>query len=154
MPDHNIQTQLFLIRYNMFSCSGVRWILLISLVCIAMPCASPLPDRAPVTYSFVHISDIQSLTTHHPDTLDLTFSRIESLKETCNISAIIITGDLVNTWNDPKDWAAYHHARNLTTIPVYEIAGNHDTDGRQPLPELFSKHRKARGKLCYVDRGF
>ena len=33
----------------------------------------------------------------------------------------------MNTWNDKKEWDAYAHARNLTTIPIYEIAGNHDT---------------------------
>jgi len=102
--------------------------LLISLFCGCVSSASPLPEETTVTYSFIHISDPQSLTTNYPETLDLTFSHIESLKKSCNISAIIITGDVVNTWNDKKDWDAYAHARNLTTIPVYEIAGNHDTD--------------------------
>ena len=103
--------------------------LLIFLFCGSISSASPLPEENPVTYSFIHISDPQSLTTNYPETLDLTFSYIESLKKSCNISALIITGDVVNTWNDRKDWDAYAHARNLTTIPVYEIAGNHDTDG-------------------------
>ncbi|MFA5268867.1 MAG: metallophosphoesterase [Methanoregula sp.] len=94
-----------------------------------IPFISSLPEENTVTYSFIHLSDPQSLTTNYPETLDLTFSSIESLKNTYNISAIIITGDVVNTWNDRKDWGAYAHARNLTTIPVYEIAGNHDTDG-------------------------
>jgi predicted MPP superfamily phosphohydrolase len=104
-------------------------ILLIFFFCSGISSASPLPEENTVTYSFMHISDPQSLTTNYPETLDLTFSNIESLKKTYNISAIIITGDVVNTWNDRKDWDAYSHARNLTTIPVYEIAGNHDTDG-------------------------
>jgi hypothetical protein len=85
-----------------------------------------MDTRSPVL--FIHISDLQSLTTSYPETLDLTFSHIENLKNAYNISAIIITGDAVNTWNGTMDWNAYFHARNLTTIPVYEIAGNHDTD--------------------------
>ena len=111
----------------MNSGSGFRSFLLACLLCITLPFVSALPDGQPVTYSFVHISDTQSLATHYPDTYDLTFSSIESMKEPCNISAIIITGDVVNTWDDKKEWDAYLHARNLTTIPVYEIAGNHDT---------------------------
>lgn len=111
----------------MNSGSVFRSFLLVSLLFVSLPFASALPDGQTVTYSFVHISDIQSLTTNYPDTCDLTFSSIEALKETCNISAIIITGDVVNTWDDTKEWDTYFHARNLTTIPVYEIAGNHDT---------------------------
>jgi predicted MPP superfamily phosphohydrolase len=109
-----------------------RWVcsfLLISSLCGIVSSASSLPEENTITYSFIHISDPQSLTTNYPATLDLTFSHIESLKNTYNISAIIITGDVVNTWNDRKDWDAVAHARNLTTIPIYEIAGNHDTDG-------------------------
>jgi predicted MPP superfamily phosphohydrolase len=103
--------------------------LLISLFCGVISSAAPLPEEITVTYSFIHLSDPQSLTTNYPETLDLTFSQIESLRDTYNISAIIITGDVVNTWNEKKEWDAYAHARNLTTIPIYEIAGNHDTGG-------------------------
>jgi predicted MPP superfamily phosphohydrolase len=113
----------------MFSRSGFRLFLLIFLLCGIIQPALSLPGERTATYSFIHISDLQSLTTHCPETLNLTFSRIESLKNTCNISAIIITGDVVNTWDDMTDWDAYSRARNLTTIPVYEIAGNHDTGG-------------------------
>jgi predicted MPP superfamily phosphohydrolase len=113
----------------MNSGSGLRSFLLVCLLCITLPLVSALPDGQTVTYSFVHISDTQSLATNYPDTYNLTFSSIESLKKTCNISAIIITGDVVNTWDDTKEWDVYLHARNLTTIPVYEIAGNHDTGG-------------------------
>lgn len=113
----------------MYSRSGFRSFLLLSLLCSTLPFASSLPDGQTVTYSLLHISDTQNLATSYPDTYDLTFSYIESIKETYNISAVIITGDVVNTWNDKKDWDAYLHARNLTTIPVYEIAGNHDTGG-------------------------
>lgn len=79
------------------------------------------------TYTIVHISDTQNLATRYPKTYDLTFSYLESIKTQYNISAIIITGDLVNTWNKRSEWSAYSHARNKTTIPVYVIAGNHDT---------------------------
>jgi predicted MPP superfamily phosphohydrolase len=114
---------------GMYSLPGFRVLMLIFLLYSTVPFALSLPDENTVTYSFIHISDPQSLTTNYPKTLDLTFSHIESLKETYNISAIIITGDVVNTWNRKEEWETYAHARNLTTIPVYEIAGNHDTDG-------------------------
>ena len=112
----------------MYSRFWICSFLLISLFCSSTTSASTLPEENTITYSFIHISDPQSLTTNYPETLDLTFSSIEFLKNTYNISAIIITGDVVNTWNEKKEWDAYAHARNLTTIPIYEIAGNHDTD--------------------------
>jgi predicted MPP superfamily phosphohydrolase len=111
----------------MYSGFGLRLILLAFLLCISFPYAASLPDGNTVTYAFVHISDTQNLATAYPETYDLTFSSIESLKESRNISAVIITGDVVNTWDDTREWDAYRHARNLTTIPVYGIAGNHDT---------------------------
>ncbi len=107
--------------------SGLRFFLVISLLCFALPCASSLPDGRTVTYSLVHLSDMQNLATSFPETYNLTFSAIESLKESRNISAVIITGDVVNTWDDTGEWDAYRDARNLTTVPVFEIAGNHDT---------------------------
>ena len=82
-----------------------------------------------ITYSFVHISDTQNLATRYPDTYNLTFSSLESMKKPFNVSAIIITGDLVNGWDRTNEWEAYVRARNLTTIPVYDTAGNHDTSG-------------------------
>ena len=83
------------------------------------------------TYSFVHISDTQGLAPRYPVTYDYTFSYLDSIKERYNISAIIITGDLVNTWNDKKQWDAYTHAVRKTSIPLYVIAGNHDISNEE-----------------------
>ncbi len=54
----------------------------------------------------VHLSDTQSLANHYPETYDYTFSYLDSIKERHTISAIIITGDLVNTWDNKKQWDA------------------------------------------------
>lgn len=110
----------------MHSRSGFRSFLLISLLCITLPFVSSLPDGQTVTYSFVHLSDTQSLTTNYPDTYNFTFSYLDSIKEPYNITAIIITGDLVSMGNSRKEWDTYSRARNHTTISVYTLAGNHD----------------------------
>jgi predicted MPP superfamily phosphohydrolase len=81
------------------------------------------------SYSFVHISDTQYLASRYPETYNFTFSYLDSIKESYNISAIIITGDLVELWNNENQWEAYSHAVHKTSIPVYAIAGNHDTNG-------------------------
>lgn len=89
---------------------------------------SALPSGNTTTYSIVHLSDTQNLAANFPKTYDYTFSYLESIRGQYNISAIIITGDLVNTWDSNKEWDAYSHAVNKTTVPVYVIAGNHDTN--------------------------
>jgi predicted MPP superfamily phosphohydrolase len=127
LSDQNIQIPSRMPE-GMYSWSGLRSLLLISLVCITLPLVSALPDGQPVIYSIVHLSDTQNLATRYPDTYNLTFSYLDSLKEPRNITAIIITGDLVNTWNSRSEWDTYSRARNHTTIPVYTIAGNHDAD--------------------------
>jgi len=90
--------------------------------------ASTFMTGATTTYSIVHISDTQNLASRFPETSDYTFSYLDSIKTRFNISAIIITGDLVNTWESKKEWDAYSHAIGKTSIPVYVIAGNHDTN--------------------------
>jgi predicted phosphodiesterase len=102
-------------------------ILPILLLLIIMP-ISGLSSGATTTYSIVHISDTQNLASRFPETYDYTFSYLDSIKTRYNISAIILTGDLVNTWNSKTEWNAYSHAIRTTSIPIYVIAGNHDTN--------------------------
>lgn len=80
------------------------------------------------TYSIIHLSDTQNLATKYPGTYNYTFQFLESNKEKYNISAIIITGDLVNTYDSKNEWEAYANAINKTSIPIYVTAGNHDTN--------------------------
>ena len=105
-----------------------RWVFLLSMLCLILPSIPALPVGQTVTYSFVHLSDTQNLATSYPETYNLTFSSLQSLRGQYNITAIIITGDLVNTRDSRREWDTYARARNQTTIPVYTIAGNHDTD--------------------------
>jgi hypothetical protein len=79
-------------------------------------------------YSIVHLSDTQNLATKYPDTYNYTFAYLDSIKARYNISTIIITGDLVNTYNSRKEWEVYANAINKTSIPIYVTAGNHDTN--------------------------
>ncbi len=108
------------------------WLITLSLIgALALLATSPVSAAQTgntTTYSIVHLSDTQNLATYYPATYDYTFSYLDSKRAQYNISAIIITGDLVNTWNKKAEWLAYSHAVNQTTIPVYVIAGNHDSD--------------------------
>ncbi|WP_409340182.1 metallophosphoesterase family protein [Methanospirillum stamsii] len=76
----------------------------------------------------MHISDLQNLASRYPDTYEYTFSYLDSIRDEYNISAIIFTGDLVNNYNDKKQWDVYARSIEKTDIPVYVIAGNHDTN--------------------------
>jgi len=85
-------------------------------------------DSDGLLYSFVHFSDTQTLVQSYPETLNYTFQWIESKKSEWNITAIIVTGDLVQTYNDTSQWQTYVNAKSLTSIPVFEVAGNHDNN--------------------------
>lgn len=93
---------------------------LFSQLCVPVTCS--------YTYSIVHISDLQNLASHYPDTYEYTFSYLDSIRDEYNISAIIFTGDLVNTYDDKEQWDVYARSIEKTDIPVYVIAGNHDTN--------------------------
>jgi predicted MPP superfamily phosphohydrolase len=125
--EHNHQHLAFLHTLTLVTGPVSRLVFLaVLLSCIVLPASAQ--GAGNVTYSIVHLSDTQNLATYFPDTYNLTFSYLESRKALYNISAIIITGDLVNTWDKKKEWDVYSRARNQTTIPVYVIAGNHDAD--------------------------
>jgi predicted MPP superfamily phosphohydrolase len=119
--------------------------LLAVFLCISLFSGVSAAAGNSTTYSFVHLSDTQNLATSYPATYNTTFSYLESVKSTRNISAIIITGDLVNTWNSKKEWDAYLRARNQTTIPVFVTAGNHDTDSGKKY-EYYSRYTGNSGK--------
>lgn len=78
------------------------------------------------SYTFLHISDIQYFPLTYPDSLTSIFTYLESVKDWYNIKAIILTGDFVDDNTSIDSWERYITASNLTTIPIYEIVGNHD----------------------------
>jgi len=113
---------------------GGRKIISIMLVIITVVSLVQLPtsvvssSSSTLLYTIAHISDVQDLSQYYPSTLNYTFQWIENRKNDLNIIAIVITGDLVNTYNDVSQWQNYLKAKSLTTIPVYEVAGNHDSN--------------------------
>jgi len=96
---------------------------------LAIVIVLPVPGAGlEYSYSFVLLSDLQGLT-FFPETYNLTFEEIESLKSTYNITGIFISGDLTDG-NFPEDYIDYNNAITHTTIPIYETSGNHDVQDR------------------------
>jgi serine/threonine-protein phosphatase CPPED1 len=64
---------------------------------------------------------------------------------------VVITGDLVNKPGDPKQISEYRRivAKIDRSIPVYNIAGNHDVEN-VPTPETLSAYEKIFGPDRYV----
>lgn len=87
-----------------------------------------LPVSGTYTYSIIHLSDLQNLASKYPETYEYIFSYLDSIQDDYNISAIILTGDIVNFYNSKKEWEVYSQSIAKTDIPVYVIAGNHDTN--------------------------
>jgi predicted phosphodiesterase len=108
------------------------WLVALSIIgAVTLLAASPVSATLAgnlTTYSIVHLSDTQNLATYYPATYNYTFTYLDAKKAQYNISAIVITGDLVNSWNKKSEWEVYARAVNQTTIPLYVIAGNHDTN--------------------------
>jgi hypothetical protein len=89
------------------------------------------PRNGVLLYSWVHITDTQTLSALYPATLNATFVYVESLKENYNIQRIVVTGDLVNTWDKLEQWRNYVKAESLTSIEIDNVAGNHDWSGKE-----------------------
>ncbi len=66
---------------------------------------------------------------------------------------VVVTGDLVNRAGDPAQTAEYLRiARRLDpAIPIYHVAGNHDT-GNAPTPESLAAYRARFGPDYYAFR--
>lgn len=64
---------------------------------------------------------------------------------------VIVTGDLVNRPGDAAQIAEYHRiaARLDRSIPIYNVAGNHDV-GNVPTPETIAAYERAFGPDHYV----
>ncbi len=111
-----------------------RYTLVALFITILILLGIPVSAADSYSYSIMHLSDTQYLSESDPQTLDYTFSYLESLKNAFNISAIIITGDLVNNGDDLSQWIHYTEARSRTTIPVYEIPGDEDLGNKADNP--------------------
>jgi hypothetical protein len=112
------------VNYRLFLCSLLLFLVLYN------PGSGSEP-YADWSYSLVHISDTQVLSSTYPSTLNFTFSYLESQKNAYNITGIVVTGDLVNSCTNTTQWENYANARSKTTIPLFEVAGNHDINGVQ-----------------------
>jgi 3',5'-cyclic AMP phosphodiesterase CpdA len=66
---------------------------------------------------------------------------------------LIVTGDLVNKAGDPGQVAEYRRiaAKLDTSIPLYNVAGNHDL-GNQPTPASLAEYRRRFGPDYYSFR--
>lgn len=97
---------------------------------ILLICTLIIPSQvsgSQYTYSFVHLSDVQNLNQYNLPVLNKTFTEIETLKTQYNISAVFVTGDLTNSAG--TQFIRYVQSSNLTTVPMYEVSGNHDVGG-------------------------
>ena len=115
------------IKFKCFTLSAI-------ILGILIVSGTPVSADDSSSYSIMHISDTQKLSKNYPSTLNFTFSYLESIQSTFNISAIIITGDMVDNGDDVGQWENYINARSMTTIPIYEIPGNHDMRGGEKNP--------------------
>ena len=103
-------------------------LLLLTLLLPHLGTVSSLSVSAQPTllYSFVHLTDTQTLSERFPKTLNSTFLYLEQVKSEYNIRRIIVTGDLVQHWNRVTEWHNFVSATTLTSIETDCLAGNHD----------------------------
>jgi 3',5'-cyclic AMP phosphodiesterase CpdA len=129
---------------------------LVLLVLTALPAAQTPAPRAPADPFFIVLADPQ---------LGAFTSDRDFVQETANFefavanvnrlrpAFVVICGDLINKAGDPAQTAEYQRivGRIDRSIPVYNVAGNHDV-GNDPTPELVAAYRRQFGPDFYSFR--
>ncbi len=88
----------------------------------------PTGTQPTLLYSFVHLTDTQTLSERYPETLNSVFLYMEQVRIEYNIKRIFVTGDLVENFRQTVEWRNFLNAKSLTSVEVDCLAGNHDND--------------------------
>jgi 3',5'-cyclic AMP phosphodiesterase CpdA len=116
---------------------------------------TPKPDAPPPVF-FLQFSDPQfGMFTANKDFVQET-ANFEMAIATANRlrpAFIVVTGDLVNKAGDAKQIAEYRRiaARLSPSIPLYNVAGNHDVEN-EPTPATVAAYVRAFGRDYYSFR--
>ena len=133
------------------------------MLCLALACSStPAPESAapaPASvdpYVFLQLSDPQfGMFTADKDFAQETVNFEQAVAHVNRIrpAFVVITGDLVNKPGDAAQMQEYDRIRRTidASIPVYEMAGNHDVENA-PTPEALAAYRARYGNDRYTFR--
>ena len=124
-----------------------------SVLLLLVACLGAQQDSS---FFFVQVSDPQfGMQTSNKDFAQETATfefAIASLNR-LHPAFLVVTGDLVNKEGDPAQTAEYQRvvAKFDRSIPLYNVAGNHDV-GNQPTPESLAAYRGKFGRDYYSFR--
>ena len=76
--------------------------------------------------TIAHLTDLEALSSRAPELLNQTFRWLEEHREEYNISLVVITGDLVEQWDNETQWGAFLNATEGISIPIATLAGDDD----------------------------
>lgn len=91
--------------------------------------ATPTPQETNLTFSIIWFSDIQNYSEHYPEITQRMTEWIAENAVRLNAKYAIVTGDFVNHRQADYEWANAAGALSVLegTIPLFTVAGNHDT---------------------------
>lgn len=92
----------------------------------------PIPQAGPGTFTLFWITDTQYLSEYNLALFNQTTQWIADNYAACNGKMVIHTGDIVNDWDAPSEWANANKAMSILLdagIPYTWDAGNHDFCG-------------------------
>ncbi len=130
---------------------------LTGLALACAPASAPAPAPASVEpYVFLQLSDPQfGMFTADKDFAQETVNFEQAVAHVNRLrpAFVVITGDLVNTPGDAAQMQEYDRIRRTidASIPVYEMAGNHDVENA-PTPQALAAYRARYGQDRYTFR--
>ena len=131
-------------------------LLLIMTALPARALAAELPLPKEGVYTFAWISDPQHYSARYPFLYSSMTAYLNNRKQALNLQYVVCTGDLVNDYDDERQWevadASFHTLKN---IPYGVLAGNHDFRvGAEDGSALYKKYfgsRRFEDFACYAD---
>ena len=99
----------------------------------------PLSPNAEMPVTFAWMSDTQGYSQGFPEIFKAMTSWIVSERDTLNIQYVLHTGDVVDNYDDTRQWDNANRALSILDgeIPLFVVAGNHDIDGQNQVYDSY-----------------
>ena len=106
----------------------------------ALPLA-PILNKTELPVTFVWMSDTQGYSKGYPEIFEAMTNWIVNERDTFNIQYVLHTGDVVDNYDDMRQWDNANRALSILDgkVPLFVVAGNHDIHGKNYVYDFYLK---------------